>query len=38
VPSRGLVIGVHAGLYDSMMFHGIVGEIVLRRYALHAVI
>jgi CubicO group peptidase (beta-lactamase class C family) len=37
VPSRGLVIAVMAGLYDSMMFHGIVGEIVLRRYALHAV-
>lgn len=36
VPSRGLVIVVHAGLYDSAMFHGIVGEVVLRRYALHA--
>ena len=37
VPSRGLVIVVHAGLYDSTLFHGIVGEIVLRRYALHSV-
>jgi CubicO group peptidase (beta-lactamase class C family) len=37
VPSRGLVIVVHAGLYDSTLFHGIVGEVVLRRYALSSV-
>ncbi len=37
VPSRGLVVLTMAGLYDSMMFHGIVGEVVLRRYALSAV-
>jgi CubicO group peptidase (beta-lactamase class C family) len=38
VPSRGLVVLTMAGLYDSMMFHGIVGEVVLRRYALQSVL
>ena len=36
VPSRGLVVLAMAGLYDSMMYQGIVGEVVLRRYALQA--
>jgi CubicO group peptidase (beta-lactamase class C family) len=36
VPSKGLVVLAMAGLYDSMVFHGIVGEVVLRRYALQS--
>ena len=36
VPSRGLVVLAMAGLYDSTMFMGIVGEVVLRRYALQS--
>jgi len=36
VPSKGLVVVTMAGLYNSTMFHGIVGEVVLRRYALQS--
>ncbi|HEV8391619.1 MAG TPA: hypothetical protein VGQ35_17345, partial [Dongiaceae bacterium] len=38
VPSRDLVVLAMAGLYDSMMFQGIVGEVVLRRYALQSTV
>jgi CubicO group peptidase (beta-lactamase class C family) len=38
VPSKGLVVLTMAGLYNSTMFHGIVGEVVLRRYALQSVL
>jgi hypothetical protein len=35
---RSQVVLAMAGLYDSTMFHGIVGEVVLRRYALQSTI
>ena len=38
VPSKGLVVLTMAGLYNSTMFHGIVGEVVLRRYALQSAV
>jgi CubicO group peptidase (beta-lactamase class C family) len=38
VPSRGLVVLAMAGLYNSTMYHGIVGEVVLRRYALQSAV
>jgi CubicO group peptidase (beta-lactamase class C family) len=38
VPSKGLVVLTMAGLYNSTMFHGIVGEVVLRRYALQSTV
>jgi hypothetical protein len=38
VPSKGLVVVTMAGLYNSTMFHGIVGEVVLRRYALQSAV
>jgi CubicO group peptidase (beta-lactamase class C family) len=38
VPTKGLVVLAMAGLYDSTMFHGIVGEVVLRRYALQSAV
>ncbi|HET6159726.1 MAG TPA: serine hydrolase [Dongiaceae bacterium] len=36
IPSRDMVVLAMAGLYDSIMFQGIVGEVVLRRYALQS--
>jgi CubicO group peptidase (beta-lactamase class C family) len=38
VPSRGLVVLAMAGLYNSAMYQGIVGEVTLRRYALQAAV
>lgn len=38
VPSLGLVVVVMAGLYGIPILQPIVGEIILRRYALQAAI
>ena len=36
VPDRDLVVVVHAGLYANPILQPIVGEVILRRYALAA--
>jgi hypothetical protein len=36
VPSLDLVVVVMAGLYDNPALQSIVGEVILRRYALQA--
>jgi hypothetical protein len=38
VPSLDLVVVVMAGLYDNPVLQPIVGEIILRRYALSAAV
>ncbi len=38
VPSHDMVVLAMAGLYDSAMYMGIVGEVVLRRYALQSTV
>lgn len=37
VPRLGLIVLAMAGLYDSTLYPGVVGEVVLRRYALQSI-